>query len=134
MPDGTYRATILLLISQHGGRCDYDFAMPTYISSIKPAVDDMVKGELMGTVYAQTGRIGFNVVGIGHKHLLAIANRFERIGRFEISPAARCCGTQGGAVGFDGFASNFCDFNSFLDVKMTSKTHPKKVFPVQKLL
>jgi hypothetical protein len=133
MQDGTYRATILLLISQHRGRCSYEFAMPTYSSLAKPALDDVRNGEIMGSILQPKGRIGFNVVGIGHKDLRAIADKFELIGHLEINPSAQCCGTQGGAVSFESFASSFSDFNSFLDVKMTAKTHPNKVFSVQKL-
>ena len=84
-------------------------------------------------IYAPDGRLGFNIVGIGHKHLRAIAEKLELIGHLEIDPSARCCGTQSGAIDFESFASSFSSFNSFLDVKMTAKTHPQKVFAVQKL-
>ena len=134
MQDGTYRATILMLIFQHRGRCSYEFAKPTYIGTTKPVLEDIKNGELMGMTYAPENRIGFNVVGLDQKHLRTIAEKFEPIGHLDINSSARRCGSQGGAVDFESFASSFSNFNSFLDVKMTAETHPNKVFPVQKLL
>jgi hypothetical protein len=134
MQDGTHRATILLLISQHRGRCSYMFAMPTYSSLVKPALDDVKNGEIMGSILQPKGRLGFNVVGIGHKNLRAIADRFEVIGHLEINPSAQSCGSQGGAVDFESFSYPFDNFNDFLGAKMTAKTRPMKVFAVQKLL
>ena len=134
MPDGTYRATILLLISQHRGRCAYMFAMPTYTAPSKATLDEVRNGEIMGRIIEPTSRIGFNVVGIIHKHLLAIADKFERIGHLEIKQEAQCCGAQSGAVDFESFASGFSDFNNIIGVKKTAKTHPRQVFSVQQLL
>lgn len=138
MPDGSYRATILLLISQHRGRCNYDFAIPTYTESAKPTLDDIITGEIVGGIYEPPNfpeyKLGFNVVGVNHKDLRKFADRFELIGHLEIALTAQCCGTQGGAISFESFTSNFRDFNSFFDVKMTTKTHPRSVFPVSKLL
>lgn len=133
MQDGTYRATILLLISQHGGRCSYEFAMPNCISTTKPFLNDIVDGEIMGRI-APSSRLGFNVVGISHKDLRAFADKFELVGNLKINPSAQCCGTQRGAVNFESFADSFRSFNSFLDVKMTAKTHPNNVFPIRTLL
>ena len=134
MPDGTYRATILLLVVQHRSRCIYEFAKPTYTNPTKPLLADIKNGELMGMSLAPGNRLGFDVVGIEHKHLRVIADKFELIGHLDINSLAQCCGSQTGAVDFESFASSFSDFNSFLDVKMTARTHPKKVFSVQKLL
>jgi hypothetical protein len=134
MPDGTYRATILLLVSQHRGRCDYLFAMPTYCGPAKATIDDVQHGEIMGRIIDPVGRIGFNVVGIAHKDLRAIATMFERIGRLEISQSAKCCGAQAGAVDFSGFASAFANFNNIIGVKKTAHTHPRQVFLAQQLI
>lgn len=134
MPDGTYRATILLIVSQHRGRCNYMFAMPSYISSSKAELDDVRNGEIMGRTIEPESRIGFNVIGIVHKDLLAIADRFERIGCLEIEQSARRCGMQAGAIDFESFASAFSDFNNIIGIKKTAKTHPKQVFSVQQLL
>lgn len=134
MPDGTYRATIVLLVSQHRGRCDYLFAMPTYIGPTKATLDDVQHGEIMGMTIEPAGRIGFNVVGISHKNLLAITTMFERIGNPEIKQAAKCCGAQAGAVDFESFASAFANFNNIIGVRKTANTHPKQVFSVQKLI
>lgn len=134
MPDGTYRATILLLVLQHRGRCSYLFTMPTYIKSSKPVLDDVQNGEIMGRTIEPASRVGFNVIGITHKDLLAIADKFERIGHLEIKQAAQCCSAQSGAVDFESFASAFGDFNNIIGVKKTAKTHPKQVFSVQQLL
>ena len=133
LPDGTFRATILLLVSQHRGRCIYQFAKPTYIASSKANPDDVRNGEIMGRAIEPTNRIGFDVVGIAHKDLLAIADKFERVGHFEIKQSAQCCGTQSGAVDFDSLSSAFCDFNNIIGVKKTAKTHPKQVFSAQQL-
>ena len=133
MSDNTYRATILLLVSQHRGRCSYKFAMPTYTASSKATLDDVQNGEIMGRTIEPTSRVGFNVIGITHKDLLAIADKFERIGHLEIKQAAQCCGAQSGAVDFESFASAFGDFNNIIGAKKTAKTHPKKVFSVQQL-
>ena len=138
MPDGSYRATILLFVSQYAGQCSYEFAIPTYVEPTKLTIDNIRAGEIMGYVYAMPNfpepRLGFNVVSIGHKHLRGIANKFERIGQLETSEAAKCCGIQSSATSFDGSALSFRDFNNFLDVKKTAKTHPDKVFPVSILL
>ena len=134
MLDGTYRATILLLVSQHRGRCSYMFAKPTYTSASKSALDDVRNGEIMGRILQPTIRLGFDVILIIHKDLRAIANKFDVIGHLEISPLAQCCGSQGGAVDFESFSSSFDNFNDFLGAKMTAKTRPTKVFAVQKLL
>lgn len=133
MPDGTYRATILLIVSQHRGRCSYEFAMPTYTASSKATLDDVHNGEIMGSIIEPANRVGFNVIGISHKDLLAIADKFERIGHLEINKAAQCCGAQSGAVAFERFASAF-NFNNIIGVKKTAKTHPKRVFSLQQLL
>jgi hypothetical protein len=108
--------------------------MPTYISSSKAALDDVRNGEIMGITIEPQGRIGFNVVGIAHKDLLAIAAEFEQIGSLEIKQSAKCCGAQAGAVDFASFASAFGDFNNIIGIKKTSKTHPKQIFSVQQLL
>ena len=52
LPDGTFRATILLLLSQHRGRCSYEFAMPTYVSPIKPIFDDIKERRANGDLRA----------------------------------------------------------------------------------
>ncbi|MCI1189309.1 hypothetical protein MON38_17940 [Hymenobacter sp. DH14] len=134
MSDGTYRATILLLISQHRGRCSYQFAMPTYTAPSKATFEDVQNGEIMGRMIEPASRVGFNVVGMAHKTLLAIADRFERIGHLEITQAAKRCGAQSGAVDFESFASAFVDFNNIIGIKKTVKTHSKQVFPVRQLL
>ncbi|GAA4371566.1 hypothetical protein [Hymenobacter koreensis] len=147
--DGTYRATILLLISQNRGRCIYYFAFPTYSSTRKPTLDDIVAGEIMGRVYAPPNfpeyRLGFDVTGIGHKHLRAIADQFECIGHLKINPIAQCLGSQAGATNFENFTSFWSsdvdarnDFFDFLPKKQaiakTALTHPGNVFPIHKLL
>ena len=134
MPDGVYRATILLLVLQHRGRSNYMFAMPTYTTPSKATLDDVRNGEIMGRVIEPTSRIGFDVVGIVHKDLLAVADKFERIGRLKINQAAQCCGAQAGAVDFESFALAFDNFNNIIGVKKTANTHPKQVFFVQQLL
>ncbi|SFQ56504.1 hypothetical protein [Hymenobacter arizonensis] len=134
MPDGAYRATILLLVSQHRGSCSYMFAMPTYTSPLRATIDDVRNSEIMGIIIEPKSRLGFNVVGITHKDLLPIADKFEHIGHFEIKPSAQCCGTQTGAVDFESFASTFSNFNNIIDIKKTAKTHPKQVFSVIQLL
>ena len=110
------------------------FAMPTYIGPAKATLDDVQHGEIIGRTIEPGGRIGFDVIGIAHKDLLAIAAMFERIGCLEIKQAAKCCGAQAGAVDFESFASAFANFNNIIGVKKTSKTHPKQVFFVQQLL
>ena len=134
MLDGTYRATILLLVSQHRGRCSYIFAKTTYTSASKSALDDVRNGEIMGRILQPKSRLGFDVIGIGHKDLRAIANKFDVIGHLEINTSAQYCGSQGGAVDFESFSYPFDNFNDFLGAKMTAKTRPMKVFAVQKLL
>lgn len=134
MLDGTYRAAILLLVSQHRGRCSYMFAKPTYTSASKSTLDDVRNSEILGRILQPTSRLGFDVIGIGHKDLRAIANKFDVIGHLEINPSAQCCGSQGGAVDFESFSYPFGNFNDFLGAKMTAKMRPMKVFAVQKLL
>jgi hypothetical protein len=66
--------------------------------------------------------------------LLAIADKFERIGCFKINQSAKCCGMQAGAVDFESFASTFGDFTNIIGIKKSAKTHPRQVFSVQQLL
>ena len=110
------------------------FAKPTYASASKSALDDVRNGEIMGSILQPKNRLGFDVIGIGHKDLRAIANKFDVIGHLEINPSAQCCGSQGGAVDFESFSHTFDNFNDFPGAKMTAKTRPMKVFAVQKLL
>jgi hypothetical protein len=138
LPDGSYRAAILLLTDQRRGSTSYFFAQPTFTGPYKPTLEEVKAGEIMGRIYSPPDfphrRIGFDVVGMDDKQLRSIAGHFEIIGHLEIAPAAQCCGSQTGATSFESFASSFGDFKSFLDEKMTARTHPNKVFSVQKLL
>jgi hypothetical protein len=89
MPDGTYGATILLLVSQHRGRCNYMFVMPTYINSSKAALDDVRSGEIMGITIEPEGRIGFNVIGITHKDL-RLSDNFNGHSEMAMTRSRRC--------------------------------------------
>ncbi len=137
LPDGSYRASVLLLISHYSGQCSYDFAISTYTGRQKPTLSDVINGDALGGQYLplnHTGRIGFEVIEIGHKHLRAIASLFERIGTIPINPETRCISSMGGSVDFKSFASWFDDFYSFLGAKKTRVTHPKLIFAIQQLL
>ena len=135
MPDGTYRATILLLISQSRSRCSYYFLVHTYTGAQKPTIDDVLKGKILGMTMHPSFpyRIGFNVVGIGHKHLQTSVASFERIGTVKINEAMIGLGTQAGAISFGSFMGNFQHFNHFSDSKKTAASHLGKTFPVSRI-
>jgi hypothetical protein len=138
LPDGSYRSTVLLEATEARGKLRYQFARITYLEPTKPTLADVQASEVLGRTFEPPAfpehRIGFDMVDVEHRHLRAFAGSFELIGRLELGPAAQQCGHQYGALTFAEFAHWFRDFNNIIDIKKTARTHPRQVFPVQKLL
>jgi hypothetical protein len=110
VPDGIYCVTILLLISQYRGSCEYNFTIHSYTGVSKPTMQEVLSGTLLGSPAipgSQSSRIGFASIGIGHKHLLACAHEFECIGKLPINNEAKRLGSQGGAISFQSFTGDF---------------------------
>ncbi|GAA3934669.1 hypothetical protein [Hymenobacter algoricola] len=110
IPDGIDCITILLRISQSRGRCVYCFILHSCTGVIKPTMQQVLSGSLLGHPAipgSQSPRIGFAANCISHKDLLACATKFECIGKLTINEEAKRVGSEGGATSFQDFTGNF---------------------------
>jgi len=110
IPDEIYCVTVLLLISQYRGRCEYYFTIHSYTGVSKPTMQEVLSGTLLGSPAipgSRSSRIGFASIGIGHKHLLACAHEFECVGKLFINEEAKRLGSQSGAISFQSFTGDF---------------------------
>lgn len=108
--DSIYCVTILLFVSQNRGRCDYYFIVHDYVNEHKPTMADVLNGSVFGSpVYHSmpNSGLGFYSTGVGHKHLLKFADKFERLGVLPLNEEAKRLSTQGGAIDFSSFATTF---------------------------
>lgn len=108
--DGIYCVTILLSVSQHRGRCSYHFIVHDYVGEHKPTMANILAGSVFaGPVYRDMPEygLGFYSTGVGHKHLLKFADKFECIGQLSLADEAKRLGVQGGAIDCSGFTSTF---------------------------
>jgi hypothetical protein len=108
--DEVYCVTILLFTSQHRGRCDYYFIVHDYVGEHKPSMADVLAGNVFGGPMYRSmpdSGLGFYSTGVGHKHLLKFADKFERLGQLPLAEKAKRLSAQGGAIDFPSFATTF---------------------------
>ena len=105
-----YCVTILLFTSQHRGRCAYYFIVHDYVGEHKPTMANVLAGNVFGGLRYRSmpdSGLGFYSTGVGHKHLLKFADKFEHLGRLPLTEEAKRLSAQGGAIDFLGFATTF---------------------------
>ncbi|MBD2721394.1 hypothetical protein [Hymenobacter armeniacus] len=118
LPDGAYRAAILMEVFQHQGRSEYRFLASTYAATSKPNIAEISNVEVLGrkipSGFGQY-KTGLDVVAIGPKLLRSFADKFESIGKIELRSESKYVGAYSGARDFESFCWNW--LNTALYIK-----------------
>ena len=73
-------------------------------------------------------QIGMSIIGINHKELINIANKFKKIGKLNLKEACKQVGSMGGAINFEDLTRDFSDLEN------TMKIFREESFEIQSLL
>jgi len=137
--DGKYRAVICSMVDQYRGRCNYNLALTTYNSSLKPTPDELLKADILGihigsgfpqseTILQQPGIeklweyyggtnnhfFGLATSAVSHTDFINFKDNFEVTGTIKIKEGLNRMGSFGYESNFDRFEDIFGDLESHI--------------------
>lgn len=153
LTSGEYACMICNRIKQYRGTCSYIFVPTTYVQQVKPSRKGLLEENILGrrivsdnsraksmqigieNIWEYCGESGFilglSEVGIDHRDVLNIRNKFEKIDALEIKEGLNRMGSIGFEQDFKGFERIFGDLESQMKdfgmetfpIRLTCNTH-----------